>query len=266
MAKANQVVEEVKGALALSEDLAAEMIEDTGTGFDGVSAQDIAIPYYSILQALSPQVKRGPGRIENAQEGDIFNTVSQEIISGEKGVIIIPCAFNKRWVEWVPRDAGGGFVASHPDDSILQKCTPDKDGRPALPNGNNIVDTAYHYVLRVFDDGRFERALIAMTSTQMKKSRRWLAQQMNLQVSVNGKMITPPPYSHSYHFTTVGEEKNSNSWFGWKIGSPAMITDASLYRTAKQFAVDVNKGLVDVTPPPTDEGEVPVAKADHEEF
>lgn len=253
--------------LPISADFASELAADSGQGFEGVKATDVAIPYYSILQALSPQVKRGPQNIDGAREGDIFNTVTNEVIPGEKGVIIIPCAFVKSYVEWVPRDSGGGFVKQHSDAAILNQCTPDKDGRPTLPNGNHIVDTAYHYVLRVFDDGRFERALIAMTSTQMKKSRRWLAQQMNLQVNMGGKVITPPPYSHTYHVTSVGEDKDSYSWFGWNINNPKLVEDIELYRIAKKFAQDIVAGQVEVAPPPSDAGEAPSAPgANHEHF
>lgn len=249
-AKGKEVVAKENTAVMTSE-MAEMFTQDAGSGFENVTSKDIAIPYYGILQALSPQVKRGPAQIEGAKEGDIFNTVTMEVIPGETGIFLVPCAFEKMWVEWKPRDDGGGLVKQHKTDEILKICKPNDKGRMATPDGNDIVDTAYHYVLRVWEDMRFERAIISMTSSQLKKSRRWLAQQMNLQVPVNGKMINPPPYSHMYRVTSQHEEKDNFSWFGWQIhAGPSMLANIELYRIAKKFAQDVSSGMVEVAPPP----------------
>lgn len=258
----------VPKAVPLPVAFAEELAKDAGIGFEGVTAADVAVPYYSVLQALSPQVKKGPAQISGAQEGDIFNTVTQEVIKGESGIIVIPCAFKKMWVEWKPRDSGGGLVKQYESEADAPKLVgEDKNGRPITVEGNHITDTAYHYVIRVFDDGRFERAIISMASTQLKKSRRWLAQQMNLQLDVGGRKINPPPYSHTYHLTTVHEEKDSYSWFGWNIMNPQVLGSQELYGIAKKFAQDVTKGLVKTAPPPEEVGPAGTpAGADHEVF
>jgi hypothetical protein len=104
----------------------------------------------------------------------------------------------------------------------------------------------------VLSDGGFERALIAMSSTQLKKSRRWLGQMMALQVKVGDKSFTPPPFSHSYHLGTGMETKDANSWYGWLINDPAMVQDRGIYDAAKKFGQDVTAGLVKVAEPPAD--------------
>lgn len=247
-----------------------EMGSDAGQGFQNVTAADIAIPYYAILQALSPQVKRGPTQISGAQEGDIFNTVTQEIIKSEVGAIFIPCAFKKMWVEWKPRDSGGGLVKQYNTEEEAPKLVGvDKNGRPITADGNHLVDTAYHYVMRVYDDGHYERAIISMSSTQMKKSRRWLAVGMNIMIPVGDKKINPPMYSHTYHLTSVHEEKDSYSWFGWDIRNPQILESRELYAIAKKFSRDVVAGLVKAAAPPEQVvGGDPVAPTDtkHGEF
>lgn len=247
-----------------------EMGSDAGQGFQNVTAADIAIPYYAILQALSPQVKRGPTQIQGAQEGDIFNTVTQEIIKGDQGAIFIPCAFKKMWVEWKPRDSGGGLVKQYENEKDAPPFTGvDKNGRPITADGNHIVDTAYHYVMRVYDDGRFERAIISMSSTQLKKSRRWLTQMMNIMLDISGKKINPPMYSHTYHLTSVHEEKDSYSWFGWDIRNPRLLENHELYTIAKKFSQDVIAGLVKAAAPPEQvvgEEPAPAQNTDHTEF
>ena len=241
------VVQENK--LPVAQEFLDELEQDAGKGFDGVTSADIAIPYYSILQAMSPQVKRGPSQISGAEEGDIFNTVTQEFAKSDEGIYVIPCVFQKCWVEWTPRDSGGGFIQQHPTDALMAETVKDAKNNNVLPNGNHLVETAYHYVIRVHDNGTLERAVISMTSTQLKSSRRWMASQMGLQINVNGRMVNPPPYSHVYHLTTTMLQKDSNTWAGWSIGKATQITDVGTYRVAKSFAEDIKKGLVKVSAP-----------------
>jgi hypothetical protein len=178
----------------------------------------------------------------------IINTVTGQLM---KEVRVIPCAFKKSYVEWTPREAGGGLVKEHMDEKILEKTKKNERNQDVLPNGNLIVTTAYHYVL-VLSDGGFERALIAMSSTQLKKSRRWLGQMMSLQIKVGDKSFTPPPFSHSYHVGTGMETKDANSWYGWLINDPKLVQDRNVYEAAKKFGADVNAGLVKVAEPPAD--------------
>jgi len=236
---------------------ADDMMADAGMGFENVTANDVAIPYLKILQALSPEL-RGTTKVPGAEEGLIINTVTQQLM---KEFRVIPCAFKKSYVEWTPREAGGGLVKEHMDEAILSKTKKNERNQDVLPNGNLIVTTSYHYVL-VLTEGGYERAVMAMSSTQLKKSRRWLGQMMSLQVKVGDKSFTPPPFSHSYHVGTGMETKDTNSWFGWIINDPVMITDKNLYETAKKFGQDVTAGLVKVAEPPQDgvvepEDEVP---------
>ena len=228
----------------------ADMMADMGMGFEGMSAKDVAIPFVSILQGLSPQVKRGPNNIEGAREGDIFNTVSQEVIKGEDGIVVVPCAYQKKWVEWKTRESGGGFIQQHDTEEILKQTTKNERGQDVLPNGNLIVTTAYHYVVVVTPEG-FYKAVISMTSTNLKKSRRWNAQMGSIQVTQGDRRFNPPSFSHSYVLKTVMETKDANSWFTWDIQSPTLIAFAQpdIYKAAKKFCSDVNGGLVKAPEP-----------------
>jgi hypothetical protein len=219
---------------------------DTNSGFQNMSSEDVALPFLTILQALSPQV-RGTSKIEGASEGDFFNTVTSEVYKG--ALKLIPCAYKKAYVEWTPREQGGGYVKEHANAVILESTKKDEKGRDILPNGNIIVTTAYHFVMVIRPNGTYERALISFTSTQLKKSRRWNSQMMNLQIKLpNGQLIRPPMYSHTYCAKTVSESNDLGSWSGWDIGSPIIIDDAVLYTQAKNFSDDIMKGSVKVAP------------------
>jgi hypothetical protein len=237
----------------------AELIDmmgtDAGQGFENVSIKDVAIPYLAILQSNSPQVKKGPAHIDGAEEGHVLHTVRQLTIDPEKiHVRVVNCGFQKRWVEWKDRDLGGGFVATYKTDEILRKCSKNEKGKFTLSNGNLVVETAYHFVLLVADDGSYEQAVISMASTQLKKSRRLMSQLMSLKLKRGDQTLDAPMFSHTFDVKTVMETKDTNSWFGWDFTRPTMITSPDLYKAAKKFHEVVKDGL-DLAPPVPDDTE-----------
>jgi hypothetical protein len=134
---------------ALSEDFLKEVMQDAGAGTSQLGMDDVAVPYLYVLQALSPQANPdSEAYIEGAKAGMFYNNVTNEIFDGrEVGLEVIPCAYERKLVEWVHRDDGGGYVQDHSVESnILSQCKPDANGKPRLPNGHMIVETAYHYV------------------------------------------------------------------------------------------------------------------------
>ena len=213
--------------------------DDADAGFEGADADSYAIPYLSLLQALSPQCDKSKGEyIKGAESGEIFNSVSEERYEGiEKGIDIVPVHYKRAFTEWQPNR--GGFVAEHsvPDGlELLKQCVKNDKNQDVLPNGNILVDTRSHYVLIVGEDGSADGALMSMSSTQMKKSRRWMTVMQNIKMKrEDGSTFTPPMFSHKYHVTAVPESNDQGSWFGWKIVTGEQIEDANLYNAAKQF-------------------------------
>jgi hypothetical protein len=237
--------------------------EDAGSGFENVSAQDMAVPFISILQALSPQL-RGNTRIENAHEGQLFNTVTNELYDD---AVVIPCAFNKVWVEWVDRDKGGGFVAQHQTDEIMAHTVRNEKGLDVLPNGNVVSQTAYHYCLLVKPDGSLQRVVISMVRTQLKKSRRWVSRMLDVKLPIGpgGAMVSAPMFSQTYKLETEMETNKVNqTYFGYKIGNPNKVLNEYTYLEARKFANEVKKGLVKVVPPEELVNETaPVTESEH---
>src|SRR4249920_1685670 len=81
---------------------------------------DNIIPLIYVLQGLSPQVNsRNDAYIKDAQAGDIWlRNAPKEIVKGTDGFRFQPVAFRKEWVEWVPRDDGGGRRGTFPFDAL----------------------------------------------------------------------------------------------------------------------------------------------------
>ena len=234
---------------------------DAGAGFEGVGAGDMAIPFLTILQDLSPQVKKqNPKFVKGAESGMIFNTLTNELY---QKVQFIPCAFQKLWVEWKPRTLGGGFVKAHGDVTILQKTTKNDKNRDVLENGNEIVTTAYHFGILAESQ---QKVIIAMTSTQLKKSRKWLSVMSEIlakdesgnRVTRDGRPVIMPTFSNVFEISTELEQKSDQSWFGWSIKLIGPVREKGTYLEAKGSNQQFKTGgllLTNAAPPDTESTE-----------
>lgn len=215
-------------------------------GFENATADSYAIPFLAILQSGSPQVKKSNGKyIEGATEGCLLNTVQNTILDGEEGVLVIPCAYRQGFVEWIPRDSGGGFVTEYAPHEA-PRSERDDEGRDVLPNGNELQDTRYHSVLLLNEDGTCSPIVIAMTRTQVKKSKRWMSlmQDIKFPKADGSGTYTPPMFSHVYRLRTIPETKDEYSWYNWEVEKVEMIEDGAIVAQAKKFHDAIMAGEV----------------------
>lgn len=228
--------------------------EFAGQGFDEVRNEDAAIPFVRILAQLSPQVNKRDGKyVQGAEAGMLYNTVQNVAYDGEKGILVVPCYFAPRYLEWKPRSTGGGFVASYtPDEAapMLRQCTRNDRNEDILPNGNLLQNTAQFFVLVLGEDGP-QRALISMTSTQLKKARNWNARMGALTGKGSRGTYTLPTFGAVYRLKTVPEANDKGDWFGWDIAlerklDPNNAEDAELFQQGAVFYKSVKAGAVKV--------------------
>jgi hypothetical protein len=235
------------------------LFEDQGAGQEGIESQDLMIPRLTILQSMSPQVNKRDGKhVEGAEVGHIFNTVSNEATDGEKGITVVPIKYRRAHIEWKPNR--GGFVKDHgADASILDQCNQEEDYTQRLENGNEIVVTAEYFLFVVQEDGSYAPALLSMTSSQLKKARRWnsMMNQLKLKKPDGSGMFTPAMFYASYQLTTVPEENDQGSWFGWDIAMrdgdsggvlKTVENGADIYMAARSFKERVASGDVKAAP------------------
>lgn len=225
--------------------------------------EDLALPFLKILTNMSPEI----GELEGAAPGMLYNNVTGELFDGKKGVVVVPCAYVRQYIEWSPRGSGTGApVTIHAATSdILSRTHKEQgDSKDYLSNGNYIDTTANHYVLVCDDAGGYTHALISMKSTQLKKSRKWNSMMMSVKLDGKNGKFTPPMYSQQYRLTVTTESNDKGKWHGWEIERIGTIEDAGLYQAAKQFAESINAGDVKVKY----EGEetAATAKPEHNHF
>lgn len=253
-----------KSTLPSTQVLAKAYERDAGSGFEGADRDSYAIPYLVILQAMSPQCNEdADGYVKGAKPGMIYNTATGELFDGKEGVVVVPSQYQRRYVEWRPREEGGGFAGSYAPESVdLNDLQRDESGRMTLENGNYLSDTRYHYCILIGKNGETSYVVISMASTQIKKSRNWMTRMAALKIDgSNGAKFTPPTFSHAYRLTTVSEQNEKGNWKGWgPVEIDHMLGDGEegIYQTAKDFRGQIDSGKAKV--------EEPGSAASQEEF
>ena len=238
-------IKEKAGAVA---NLNIEQFADAG--FENVDSKSLALPFLKVLGQLSPQVTQGDSQfIPEARAGMIYNTVTDELFDGAKGITVVPCYYKLEYIEWKDREKGAvAPVNVYPSDSdIMSKTTRGDDGKDRLENGNYIEETASHYVL-IVEPEKTSTALLTMKSTQRKKSKKWNSMMMSLrQKRKSGAgFFKPAPFTQKYSLKTVLEKNNLGSWFGWEIEHVGGVDSEEVMKAAFDFYESCKKGSVRV--------------------
>ena len=209
----------------------------------------LQFPFLRILSDTSPQIKkRDPQYIEGAESGMIYNTLQKKYLTEIKGYRSYLVHINVNILNGkIEARALVLLLIFIPGDSnILSKTTRDDQRKDRLTNGNYIEDTANHFCLIKSDNGVWSQALIAMKSTQRKKSKRWNSLMLGIKTKGAKGLFTPPSYSHIYSLKTIAESNDLGEWFGWDVSRVGPIEDADLYSQAKAFSASVDAGEVKV--------------------
>ncbi len=230
---------------------------DAGMGQEEMKRDDYAIPRLSILQDLSPQVKKTEdGYIKGAEAGMICDVLNEKIFDGDNGIAVIPVSYRRAHIEWKPRKSGGGFVKDHGSDpAILSQVQRDPDsGALTFKNGNTLSIVGEYFVFLLDEEGGFSPYVLSMTGSQQKKSRRWNTMINQLRVPAKeGGTFNPAMFYLTYRLSTVPERNDQGSWFGWKIQpeTPTLELDNGdqVYIAAREFRNQINKGDVKVAAP-----------------
>lgn len=235
------------------------VVHDYGTmaggGFENTSQSDFAIPLLTILQDLSPQVKKSDENyIAGAEAGMLFDTVTKQCIPGDQGVIFVPVVTQHVYVEFTPRDKGGGFRGVHQLDSEVVKkaiAGATKFAEYHTDEGNELTETFYLFGYTLDSADAIEPLaayVVPFTSAKIKVYKRF----MQLLRTFKGR---PPLFANRLRLRTKVEKNPRGSFFNFDIAPlvdgdvgksliPPHLNGAPhpLLLAAKQFAEDVLVG------------------------
>ena len=216
--------------------------EDAEKGFENVRQESLALPILKLLQNSSGEAqKRNQNYVEGAEPGMLLNTVTKRLYNGDTGINVIPCYYKLEYQEWADFGTGSGRPEQiYADDSDIISKTTKEGGKDRLSNGNYILTVHQNYVLIVGDDA-VETALISMSSSQGKISRKWQSLQMSQTVTDASGTFTPASFSHIYNLSSVLNTGKGNQWYGYAVKTVGPVTDPSLYKRAKDFHLSLSK-------------------------
>ncbi len=209
---------------------------DAHAGFENVNTTSLALPILKLLQNGSGEAqKRNQNYVEGAEPGMFLNTVTKKLYDGAKGIEVIPCHYKLEYQEWADFGTGSGRPENIFDanSDILSK-TKNENGKDRLENGNYIQTVGQHYVL-IRDGNSTENALISMSSSQGKVSRKWNSMMMSITLDGKNGPYTPPSFSHKYKLTSVLNSGKGNQWYGFNVTKIGPVEEPALYERAKKF-------------------------------
>lgn len=206
--------------------------QDADCGFENVTSDCYAQPILQILQPLS-RICQAADKPADAVAGKIYDPLSGNIYTY---VDVIPCFFEKQYVEWKPQGQTDPLVAVHktmPSSAIREGF------KVRMPNGNTIAETNVHYILVLTEDWFFP-ALICMASTQIKISSRWNTMMRMLKpvtIVQNGirRIIKKAAFSAVYRLSTTRESNGSHTWHSWKVEFSPREMMSDWYHSARGF-------------------------------
>ena len=245
-----QEIAPIKTGSLIADDPTAKINFDVLAGDaedEGFDKQDLAIPFLRMLQKGSPAVnKHDPLYVEGAEVGNFHLTVMNKLWKEE--CFVLPVVYQRSYIEWKPRADGGGFIKDWgSDESIKNKCTRNELGRDITPNGNELVTSGLYYIMIVdLKTGQFDQAALSLSSTQLKRSRKWNTLMSNVTVPGPNGPMRPPMFFTCWRLTPEYEKNDKGDWMSFGIEAKCSITaipnGEHLYMAAREFKRMINEG------------------------
>lgn len=231
-----------KSSMVAFSDARPDWMGEGSKGSENVRIEDLTIPRLSIIQSLSPQrQKQEPSYIPGADEGMIFNTVTNKLYTPP--ITVIPVYFRKEVVVWKKRFAGGGFkgafktmdealafIETKPDRVAL-----DNDGKPV--DAYEALDTAHQFVLLADKEEEITEAVLSLQKTGLTFSRKF-----NSMIALAGG----DRFSHAYYLNTFLDKRDKGTFYSWKYSSPLGFVSRDLYGKAEKLWHSVSSGAKNV--------------------
>ena len=214
-----------------------------GTGLDTITTDDIATPRLKVLAQMSPELEE----IDGAKAGMICNSVSKKIYSGQDGISVVVCGYDKVWLEWQDRGKGSSAPVNifSPMDKPTNAVRGD-DGKFRLESGNYLEECANFYCLLLNGGVAPEPAIISMKATQLKAARSWAYSLKNefIQNPKTKKLFLAPSWYRIYTLTTTKQSNDKGSWYGWVVNKGDFLNSEDTFDMAANFNESVRKGIV----------------------
>ena len=169
-------------------------------GNEGIGRNDIAMPRIGLAQKMSPEIDpTSPRVVPGLTFTGLFHSLTKQVLPQPLHFVILR-RDDPRWIEWIPRDEGGG---------IRDKDVRANDPRTKFgPDGEKPIATEYHdfivLMLTGLDAGDPLDSIVALS---LKSSGIKAAKHLNFLISLRGpKLICKGVYT-----LTTGHETDKKT-------------------------------------------------------
>jgi hypothetical protein len=204
--------------------MAFDIAQVSGQGTENLDTGS-SLPFIRILQDLSPQLKKQKDEyVEGAEAGDLFYGKTKNVLP--RPLKVIPTYTASLYTEWVPRNKGGGYVASHPLN-IVSNPNYEKGRERQYDEwlGENELRFTTYWFVMIELDGAWEQAIIPFTSSQLKVSRKLTADINRFKYDDESlKSVKPPLYAQSWTVDSILEtSKNGDDYYNYSFSNPVVL-------------------------------------------
>lgn len=223
--------------------------DDAGRGEEDISSSDLKIPFLNLLQSNSPQVASpiGQGGVPGAKAGMFVNSATTQLY--EAPIPFIPCKKVAHvYIEFTPRNLGGGIVAVHePDSDLVMKLTGGKRTFGKLANGitkrndkgepldgTELIEVMTLGCLFLPRDASPFKALLSSKSTQITRYQGMMTRIDEMRYDVRGVSKKPAIYSHLWELGTTYEKNAKGQFYNYRFTLNAK--DENGVEKPKQFS------------------------------
>lgn len=181
-------------------------IPSSQEGTEHMEQEDVQIPRLTIAQAMSPEIEEGHAKfIKDLKVGDIFNSLTQRIYGRGPLQFAIVRASKPRWVEFAPRDEGGGIVDPEvPAGDPRTEFRIDEFGKRKPP----IATKFYDFVIVLDPEDVCEVVALSLKSTGITVAR-----------ALNGliKLRNAPLYAGVYQAVSKSKKNAKGTFYQFNI-------------------------------------------------
>lgn len=219
--------EQAGGAVQIFEDYGM----DAGAGMENVTADEYKMPFFSIIQAMSPQCKPVAAGGLGATPGQVMNTGTGEIFDPQDIEYFIPCFRDHNYVGFYPKppDGPGGFVGIYDIDNpevLALRAQQGKFGK--LKRDKNVLaseeisETYYFYGFLKLKERSPMRGIIAFSISKVPVYQAVMGQINDIKYAIkreDGSIVEVPPpmWAHTWKLGTVFETKKTREYYNWTM-------------------------------------------------
>jgi hypothetical protein len=195
---------------------------DAGAGLQNVTADEMRLPWLTLLQSNSPQVSKpeDQGGVPGARAGMIYNALTGDLYDGKVGLVIVPVVRDQKYIEYVPRDEGGGLVAIYePDEPLVLRLRAEhgKFGKLPTEDGNEVVQTFSLGVIAVPEGRAPFGAMVGFKSKGIQAYQGLVQRALDCRYQTANGPVCPPLWAHRWRLRAVWEENKKGQYYKWNL-------------------------------------------------